>query len=110
MRLIDADSLKYRRKDYGGYDDVGEEERKRGILFLLKKDIDTAPTVATINPVKHGRWISVLHKTNRICSICEGDEPYKFADKNINVFDYCPHCGAKMDEGEQWMNLLADKL
>lgn len=51
MRLIDADALKYRRKDYGGYDDVGDDERKRGILFLLKEDIAEAPT---IDPVK---WI-----------------------------------------------------
>lgn len=45
MRLIDADALKYRRKDYGGYDDVSEAERKEGIMFLLKEDIDNAPTI-----------------------------------------------------------------
>ena len=95
MRPIDADSLKYRREDYGGYDDVTDEDRKRGILFLLKKDIDAAPTIDT---VKHGRWISVPHKQDRICSICEGDEPYKFVYQDVSVFDYCPHCGAKMDE------------
>lgn len=50
------------------------------------------------DPVKHGKWISVPHKKDRICSVCEGDEPYKFADENVNIFDYCPHCGAKMDE------------
>ena len=53
MRLIDADALKYRRKDYGSYDDVGDDERKRGILFLLKEDIAAAPTIDT---VKHGKW------------------------------------------------------
>ncbi len=45
MRLIDADALKYRRKDYSGYDDVGDVERKHGILFLLEEDIATAPTI-----------------------------------------------------------------
>lgn len=48
-------------------------------------------------PVRHGKWISVPHKKSRICSECESDEPYKFADEDANVFDYCPHCGAKMD-------------
>lgn len=48
--------------------------------------------------VRHGRWISVPHKRDRICSICDCDEPYKFADENAHVFDYCPHCGARMDE------------
>ena len=97
--MIDTDSLKYRRANYGGYDDVGDEERKRGILFLLKEDIAAAPT---IDPVRHGRWISVPHKRDRICSVCECDEPYKFADEDANVFDYCPHCGAKMDVKEVW--------
>ena len=95
MRLIDADALKYRHKDYGGYADVSDEERKRGILYLLKEDIAAAPT---IDPVRHGKWISVPHKRARICSRCERDEPYKFADEDANIFDYCPHCGAKMNE------------
>lgn len=52
MRLINADSLKYRRKDYGGHDDVSDEERKHGILFLLKEDIDDAPTIDAIPVVR----------------------------------------------------------
>ena len=52
---------------------------------------------ADVQPVKHGRWISVGHKLSRICSVCDRDEPYKFADDNANVYDYCPHCGVKMD-------------
>ena len=67
------------------------------ILYLLKKDVDAAQTIDT---VKHGKWISVPHKKDRVCSICYCDEPYKFADEDSNVFDYCPHCGAKMDEVE----------
>ena len=61
-----------------------------------------------ISPQQKARLLRCLNNIKEI--ICESNEPYKFADKNINVFDYCPHCGAKMDEGEQWMNLLADKL
>jgi len=52
MRLIDADALKYRREDYGGYDDIGIEERKRGILYLLEKDIATAPTIDAVPVVR----------------------------------------------------------
>lgn len=41
-------------------------------------------------------WISVSHKKARICSRCYADEPYKFADEDADVYDYCPHCGARM--------------
>ena len=54
---------------------------------------------ADVVPVKHGRWISIGHKLSRICSVCNCDEPYKFADDDANVYDYCPNCGAKMDGG-----------
>lgn len=52
MRLIDADALRYRRKDYGGYDDVSDEERTEGIMFLLKEDIDNAPTIYEYDAVQ----------------------------------------------------------
>lgn len=45
---------------------------------------------------QEARWISVPHKRARICSHCEADEPYKFADDDAEVYEYCPHCGAKM--------------
>jgi len=48
---------------------------------------------------QEARWISVPHKRTRICSHCEADEPYKFADDDAEVYEYCPHCGAKMTEG-----------
>ena len=105
MRPIDADSLKYRRKDYGGYDDVPDEERKRGILFLLKEDIDAAPTIDT---VKHGQWIKMSDRDGIYwaCSEC-GEDLLRFSHytefdllprlKSIDRTNYCPNCGARMD-------------
>ena len=61
-------------------------------------DIEAAPTVDAVEVV-HGRWVSVPHKLARVCSVCNRDEPYKFADIDADVYDYCPHCGAKMDGG-----------
>ncbi len=55
-----------------------------------------APTI-DVAPVKHGQWVSVPHKLARVCSVCNRDEPYKFADIDADVYDYCPNCGAKMD-------------
>ena len=62
------------------------------------KLIDEIPT-ADVAPVRHGRWVSVPHKLARVCSVCNRDEPYKFADIDADVYDYCPSCGAKMDGG-----------
>ena len=54
---------------------------------------------ADVAPVRHGRWVSVPHKLARVCSVCNRDEPYKFADIDADAYDYCPNCGAKMDGG-----------
>ena len=54
---------------------------------------------ADVALVRHGRWVSVPHKLARVCSVCNRDEPYKFADIDTDVYDYCPNCGAKMDGG-----------
>ena len=54
---------------------------------------------ADVAPVRHGRWVSVPHKLSRVCSVCNRDEPYKFADIDADVYNYCPNCGAKMDGG-----------
>ena len=55
---------------------------------------------ADVAEVRHGRWVSVQHKLARVCSVCNRDEPYKFADVDADVYNYCPHCGAKMGKEE----------
>lgn len=114
MRPIDADSLKYRRKDYSGYDDVSDEERSRGILFLLKEDIAAAPTIDT---VKRGKWIDDRWEYQPVCSVCRhpaeiievdghlvgcndpSGETGGYFETETEVFlpPYCPYCGAYME-------------
>lgn len=55
-------------------------------------------SAADVAPVVHGRWVSVAGKRDRICSRCLHNEPYKNADDDAEVFEFCPHCGAKMME------------
>lgn len=48
-----------------------------------------------VQPVRHGRWKLVGADSRGrggtwICTACNTCQPY--------VSDYCPHCGAKMDE------------
>ena len=64
----------------------------------LMEEIKAIPA-ADVATVRHGRWVSVPHKLARVCSVCNRDEPYKFADIDADVYDYCPSCGAKMDGG-----------
>ena len=58
--------------------------------------VDEIPS-ADVSPVRHGRWVK--EKTDVLihwhCSACE--ECF-FLDKPNS--EYCPHCGAKMDEEE----------
>lgn len=68
MRLIDADAL----------------------APMVKRLIELTPTV---DPVKHGRW-ELLGK----CSICGGDAPFWPMASTYYQSNYCPNCGAKMDE------------
>lgn len=98
MRLIDADALSkpiYAEDDnitgdgmtyseMDGYNDGIDEAWRR---------IENAPTIDAV-PVTHGEWIEDDYGYNR-CSACgwEWDEPE-------SVSPYCPHCGAKMEEGE----------
>ena len=65
-------------------------------LPVIRQNIMDIPA-ADVAPVRHGRWVSVPHKLARVCSVCNRDEPYKFADIDADVYDYCPNCGAKMD-------------
>lgn len=57
-------------------------------------------SAADVAPVVRGRWVSVAGKRDRICSRCLRNEPYKNADDDAEVFEFCPHCGAKMDGGD----------
>ena len=50
---------------------------------------------ADVVPVRHGRWVYPIGMAyNYVCSECE---------KSIGVIkhNYCPNCGAKMDEGAE---------
>lgn len=68
-------------------DDGELHEMYASVIALLKEH----------NIRRDGRWKSLPYKKARVCSVCEADEPYKFADDDADVYAYCPHCGAKME-------------
>ena len=60
----------------------------------IKHIIDAEPIIEA-EPVRHGRWIDHEYKEFPIgryeCSVCGA--------KHDMEWDYCPNCGARMDEG-----------
>lgn len=55
------------------------------------------PSVIAV-PVVHGRWID--HKDEHQCSACK---EFTVVDAYAWIqlqYDFCPHCGAKMDGGD----------
>ena len=93
-RLIDADEAYKVLTDY--YHHKTEIQHK-----AFKEAIDRVPTV---DPVKHGHWVEqercdwVYSKECR-CSECG---KYRLMTNPFGrEWNYCPNCGAKMDEVEK---------
>ena len=84
MRLIDADKIIITRQEYVGA--LTLKERLRRLL-------DSQPTVDA-EPVRHGRWIEVdVGDCCYRCSECGFIRDAYLLD----ISNYCPKCGAKMD-------------
>lgn len=87
MRLIDADALRSVLEDK--MKDCDNRHYQDGLagalLYLLSRPI--------IEERKHGHWIGkpIAGYSMVRCSVC-----FAFAN-NIERWNYCPNCGAKMD-------------
>lgn len=86
MRLIDAEYLLDLIKDING--------ERYG--YVDAEDINNAPTVDAV-PVKHGHWIWSDDLCEYCCSRCGHTDDYGIHPD----IEYCPYCGAKMDESTQ---------
>lgn len=99
MRLIDADALEDVLVNHGFCYCGESNEYNNGVasgFLLARDDVKEAPTIEA-EPVRHGKWIvdaeDFRHQIGWVkCSQC--DFPTSTA------YNYCPHCGAIMDENE----------
>lgn len=102
MRLIDADAIPYReiwREDW--LNNAGKYQQG-----VFRDEIEEMPAVDAV-PVRHGKWIIRDNPGTgwyRItCSECGEDVTSTapcigfFPNAKV-VWDYCPYCGARMDE------------
>lgn len=65
--------------------------------FTVKFDIESFPT-ADVAPVRHGRWEEASDGDGIVCPFCRTD--FCTIVYETEHFNYCPNCGAKMDEKE----------
>lgn len=84
MRLIDTDTIKLPK---GFFENVTN-------VPLFYKWLDTLPTIDAI-PIVHGQWLRM--KIGWQCSNCTLCTNYR----GVLDFNYCPSCGAKMNEKER---------
>lgn len=120
QRLIDVNEIL--KSEHQHYDYMADE------YYVLVRDIENAPTVDDERIVKdycrethqtlvsdkywlydpredvrHGHWVDMGDFES--CSVCNGThlkEYQTYYGKCLWVkSDYCPHCGAKMDEVEE---------
>ena len=99
QRLIDANALiDWLTKATGFRTNCDDCTSIDCLDCIIEEAIKNAPTIET-KPVVHGWWIS---KNNHgyewifVCSNCGYVDGYPFNDRH----NYCPSCGAKMDEKE----------
>ena len=72
-------------------------------LSIIEEWIESIPA-ADVAPVVHGHWTTECYNVP-ICSICGtyvSKDVYNSEDSTPN---FCPHCGAKMDEEEHNNNV-----
>lgn len=99
MRLIEADELRNRFQNLS-YDDwnQGISTSWAEAYSEFADMIDDMPTVEA-EPVRHGHW-KKLYTNNYKCSVC-GSWWTDNGDTYLIEFNYCPNCGAKMDEVDE---------
>lgn len=99
-RYIDVDELQVRLERKKA--DVAKQRYTEGwndCMMRVKSMVSKAPT-ADVAPVVHGRWIDNEHHGYNwvfICSNCNYVDGYPFNDRH----NYCPNCGARMEEDEE---------
>ena len=90
---------------------MAEYIKREAALMKLMQDGCSAKNLQSISdmpaadvvPVRHGHWIEQEDgnlDTYYTCSSCKEDFDLIAGTPCENLYNYCPNCGAKMDEKE----------
>lgn len=75
--------------------------------YEIMDSVDDSIVEEELAPVRHGRWITTSGEvfpgsSQFLCYSHKHEEcGFQYVDMNENEYDFCPHCGAKMDGGEK---------
>ena len=89
-KYIDADtvvSMPFLDDSYGIEEHTMETDTIENLLDRFTKE--GCPEPADVVQVVHGRWIDADFCGQYECSEC--------GNNAVDLYDYCPYCGAKMD-------------
>lgn len=92
-KYIDAEQMKYQIRHYGISDDNHDDEEREGIMCKMVDDLPAAD----VQEIKHGKWkydSGDVGYANYLCSECDN---FLSFDEDIDLYPYCPYCGAKME-------------
>lgn len=89
QRLIDADALKERKFPNG------ESEYLTGWNDAISAIMTFQPTIDA-EPVRHGKWI--FNPSDAFEAMFAKPKCSECGFESADGGNYCPHCGAKMDE------------
>ena len=96
-------------KNYMGYvsvDKLLDYANNQKDHMLDANDIARFPT-ADVAPVVHAHWTNTIdrwHDGETYCSACGGEAGAEYGRYTYLETEYCPHCGARMDEQENSKN------
>lgn len=85
--------------------DIGKDELFK-LLYGDRKQYEKGFADGRADATKHGRWIENIEEVQGLrwivnrCSCCNSARPMRLVDEPLE-FNYCPNCGARMDEVEE---------
>lgn len=96
MRAIDAEVLKEKLIEMQQVYNKPYEHYDNGFQDAVSQIDDALDNLPTIDPVKHGKWLSCSDRPDRlICSVCNRGFDMWFYEPEI--LPHCPNCGARMN-------------
>lgn len=100
MKLIDADAL---ADNIAVLFERNQALIDEWLMYQVEDTIDDAPTIDA-EPVRHGKWTrdyeTAWGDSRFMCSVCHCKESVPTCNGEPSIWDYCPNCGAKMEEEE----------
>ena len=98
MRLIDADKAE-KQFEVQYCESCNSYNGVKCRACEARDGADVYADMPTIDPVKHGHWIikKPTYTERYICSECFATGKYHVWS-DVDGLNYCPHCGARMDE------------